>query len=179
MPCTPTLIECKSSYCECDDIARAHCSALLTDKGHYTMNFANLHPSFRTLLAALGNADGLPTDVLSRCVNATPAQAASELCAMRKLGLIYSRQRTPNSSYCKWFITDFGRDVFEGRKKDKHQITKFAVVTNFDTGVTGTKEQALLAAEEMALRLGKRVTVLGLCADVIPPVQPEVQIQLL
>lgn len=143
------------------------------------MKFANLHPAFRTLLAALGNADGMLTDALSRCVNITPAQAAHDLCAMRKLGLIYSRQRTPNSPYCKWFITDYGRGVFDGRKGDKHTITRFAVVTNFDTGQTGTREQAMLAAEEMAIRLGKRVTVLGLVADVIPPEQPKAQIELL
>lgn len=64
------------------------------------MKFANLHPAFRTLLAALGNADGMLTDALSRCVNITPAQAAHDLCAMRKLGLIYSCQLRPGRTKC-------------------------------------------------------------------------------
>lgn len=119
---------------------------------------------------------------------------------MRKHGLIYSMEKG-TATYAPWAITDVGMALFANRPNHTlvyvndealsllesikatgniaQPITRYVVATNFDLSKSGTKKQAMLAAEEMALRVGQPVTVLGLVAQLTPPEQPKVQIELL
>lgn len=170
------------------------------------MKFASLTANQRSLLAALCNAGPTRTDRLARVAKTDPQGAAHILCALRKAGLVFSKEKG-NNSYAEWEATAIGHALFSDRPQGElvvlepeeiklladykagrgvfapapigHQITKFAVVTNFNHGATGTKEQALLAAEELALRTGNKTMVVGLCAEVTPPEQPRAQITLL
>lgn len=166
----------------------------------HTMKFSTLEPSVRTLLAALCNASNIRTDRLANCINCTPQEAANVLCKMRKLGLIYSMEKG-SAAYAPWSATEVGMHLFSNRPDHTlvyvndaelnmleslkanggtaQPITRYVVATNFDLSKSGTKKQAMLAAEEMALRVGQPVTVLGLVAQMTPPEQPKVQIELL
>lgn len=172
------------------------------------MNFASLTSAQRSALAALINSGPLRTDRLAKCMQMDPPSAATSLCGLRKAGLVFSKDKN-GAAYSMWEATTIGELIFSGRpgctivaldaeevkafragrlsiKEPEqssvptgHAITKFAVVTNFDTSVTGTKQQALLAAEELALRTGNPTTVLGLVAQVTPPEQPKAVVTLL
>lgn len=165
------------------------------------MKFSTLTPINRSLLAALVNVPHLTTDKLAAVAHCSPQQVASYLCDMRKMGLIYSMEKG-TKPYAAWAANEVGATLFAGRpnhtlvyvtdeelnvleamraagEKDMKRITKFAVVTNFDLSATGTKKQALLAAEELALRTGQECMVIGLVAQVTPPEQPRAQITLL
>lgn len=162
------------------------------------MKFSTLPPITRSLLAALCNVPHLTTDKLAAVAHCSPQQAASYLCDMRKLGLIYSMEKG-TKPYASWAANDVGMALFANRPNHTlvyvnddelavlkmnsdakmSRITKFAVVTNFEAGNTGTKKQALLAAEEMSLRTGQECMVIGLVAQVTPPEQPRAQITLL
>lgn len=170
------------------------------------MKFATLTANQRSLLAALCNGGPQRTDRLARVASTDPQGAAHILCALRKAGLVFSKEKG-SSAYAEWEHTTVGYALFSDRPNGElvtiepdeikilqdykakrgvfapaptgHQITKFAVVTNFNADATGTKEQALLAAEELALRTGNQTMVIGLCAEVTPPEQPRAQITLL
>jgi hypothetical protein len=167
------------------------------------MKFSTLPAQQRSLLAALANAGAsyMLTDRLANVVGTDPQGAAHVLCAMRKLGLVYSMEKG-NRAYAPWGITDVGMQLFANRpdhtlvyvtdeelavlqamheagETKVSRITKFAVVSNFQIDGTGTKKQALLAAEELSLRTGQPCTVIGLVAQVTPPEKPRAQITLL
>lgn len=144
------------------------------------MKFSTLCVTHRSALAALCNSDVLTTDKLAKVMNLPTAQAAAHsLCKMRKAGLIFSHPKAQPSQYCLWEVTTLGEALFNGRpgaelvfkNEGAPAVTKFVVVTNFDHGSHGTREQALLAAQHLASE-GKACTVLGLVADVTPPEQP-------
>lgn len=150
------------------------------------MKFAQLTSAQRSAVSVLCNVGPTRTDKLGVSMNMQPAQASTALCALRKIGLVFSKERNGHS-YAEWEITEFGRALFDGRPVDVQPvtpaapglITKFAVVKNFQIDGTGTKEQAVLAAEAAALRDGAVYTVIGLVAQVTPPEQPRAQITLL
>lgn len=54
------------------------------------------------------------------------------------------------------------------------RITKYVVAQQFDAAVSGTKQQAILAAQEASARTGRVYHVLGLVAEVTPPEAPAV-----
>ena len=148
------------------------------------MKFSKLPSVHRHSLALLANAGVQTTATLAKHCSLTPQQAAHELCRMRKAGLCFSHQKLPNEQYAKWEVTSLGQALFDGRPDAElvvkepgtttpkgHGITKFAVVLNFKHGETGTREQALLAAQHLASE-GQACTVIGLVADVTPPEQP-------
>lgn len=163
------------------------------------MKFSTLISTQRSALAALCNSGILTTDKLAKVMDTDPQGAANVLCQMRKIGLVYSMEKG-SRTYAPWAASEIGMQLFanrpnhtlvyvtdaelamlegKGQPPKAQQITKFAVVTNFQTDATGTKEQALLAAEELAIRTGQKVVVIGLCAEVTPPEQPRAQITLL
>jgi len=164
------------------------------------MKFSTLTPTIRSLLAALCNVPHLTTDKLAAVAHCSPQSVASTLCEMRKMGLIYSMEKG-TKPYAAWAANEVGVALFANRPNhtlvyvtDEELvvlqqlaasgnkpalITKFAVVRNFEVDNTGTKKQALLAAEELALRTGQECMVIGLVAQVTPPEQPRAQITLL
>lgn len=164
------------------------------------MKFSTLNAQHRSALAALSNSGPLKTDQLARVMGVgEPKQAATILSTMRKAGLIFSWVKQ-TGSYATWEVSTIGEQLFANRPNhtlvyvndeelalltklkvgaDAHEITQFAVVSNFNGSATGTKEQAMLAAEEIALRTGVQHTVIGLVAQVTPPEQPRAQITLL
>lgn len=179
------------------------------------MKFATLAVQQRAAIAALCNSGQLNTEQLARVMSGinghrryTPPQAATELCALRKSGLIFSYADKGGEQYAKWEVTLVGETLFSHRPdaqlvyitaednkllkqakefhkvmkselKAQPQVTRFVVVPEFEKDPSGTREQALLAAEEAALRTGRVYHVLGLVAEVTPPEQPRAQIKLL
>ncbi len=151
-----------------------------TTKDH-TMKFSTLSAAHRSALAAIRNAGVLKTDKLAAVMGGgiTAQQAAHQLCAMRKAGLVFSHQKDSGAQYCRWEVTTLGEALFNGRPGaelvfkhgDEHAVTKYAVIMNFQHQTTGTREQALLAAKHKASE-GIPCTVIGLVADVVPPEQP-------
>lgn len=145
------------------------------------MKFSTLSAAHRSALAAICNSGVLTTDKLAKVMGSiSNPVAAHQLCAMRKAGLIFSHQKVGSEQFCKWEVTTLGEALFNGRpgaelvfkpEAGAPAVTKFVVVTNFDHGAHGTREQALLAAQHLASE-GKACTVLGLVADVTPPEQP-------
>ncbi|ANH51121.1 hypothetical protein FDH02_gp45 [Pseudomonas phage VSW-3] len=160
------------------------------------MKFSTLAPSFRSALSALANVTTMRTDKLANVLNTDPQGAAHVLCQMRKLGLIFSMEKG-TAAYAPWAITEVGMQLFanrpnhtlvyvtdeelallEGNEQASQKITKYAVVVAHEQP-TGTKKQAILCAQEAALRTGVRHFVIGLVADVTPPPQPEATVVLL
>lgn len=87
------------------------------------MKFTDLTPAQRSMLAALcaTSGVGLQTDRLGMCVSPRqfcPSDAASSLLGMRKLGLVYSNQKTANQVYAIWKASEYGLAVFMGRPAD-------------------------------------------------------------
>lgn len=153
------------------------------------MKFSQLSAEHRSALAALVNSGPLTTDKLARVMQIGEAkQAATKLSALRKAGLIFSwvKQQGCNN-YATWEANDIGMRLFNGRpdaaliitEGPAQAITKYAVVSNFRDNESGSKSQALLAAEHAALTTGIPHTVIGLVALVTPPEQPRAQITLL
>lgn len=150
------------------------------------MKFSQLTSPQRSALSALCNCGPLRTDKLAKSMSLDPAGAANSLCSLRKIGLVFSKEKG-HQSYAEWEATEFGRALFDGRPIDvqpvtpstQHLLTQFAVCSNFKVDATGTKQQALLAAEEASIRTGVPHTVIALVAQVTPPEQPRAQITLL
>lgn len=174
------------------------------------MKFSTLAVQQRAVIAALCNSGQLNTEQLARVMSGinghrryTPPQAATELCALRKAGLIFSYADKGGEQYAKWEATIVGETLFSHRPDAslvyitaednallkavkasnpppvQPQVTRFVVVPEFVKDPSGTREQALLAAGEAALRTGRVHHVLGLVAEVTPPEQPRAQIKLL
>ena len=162
------------------------------------MKFSTLPSTIRSLLAALCNVPHLTTDKLAAVAHTSPQQVAYVLCEMRKMGLIYSMEKG-TKPYAAWAANEVGVALFANRPNHTlvyvnddelamlqslagnkpSLITKFAVVRNFEVDNTGTKKQAMLAAEELSIRTGQECMVIGLVAQVTPPEQPRAQITLL
>jgi hypothetical protein len=149
------------------------------------MKFSQLTSAQRSALSVLCNVGPTRTDKLARSMQFDNAGAANSLCGLRKIGLVFSKERGAHS-YAEWEVTEFGRALFDGRPltvepvtPPAHLLTQFAVCSNFKVDATGSKAQALLAAEEASIRTGVAHTVIALVAQVTPPEQPRAQIVLL
>lgn len=154
------------------------------------MKFSHLLNTHRSALAALVNSGPLRTDRLAKVMqSASVPQAAHSLCQLRRIGLIFSKEKG-TANYAEWEATDVGRAVFEGRPHDvqvgdgitDHNVspvapavskpTAYAVVP--DTGFqVGTYEDALECAKAAAIGYGKPYLVIALAAEVLPPVAPQ------
>jgi hypothetical protein len=92
-------------------------AAAIKPKGT-AMKFSNLTANHRSILAALVNAGPQTTDRLARVIGTTSAQvAASSLCQLRTIGLIYSREKGVDT-YATWVANDIGLAVFNNRPAD-------------------------------------------------------------
>lgn len=151
------------------------------------MKFSHLLNTHRSALAALVNSGPLRTDRLAKVMqSASVPQAAHSLCQMRRIGLVFSKEKGTNN-YAEWEATDVGRAVFEGRPDDVQlvdkvspvnacasgkQATAYAVVP--DTGFpVGSYDDALACAKAAAIGHGKPYVVVALVAEVLPPVAPQ------
>lgn len=82
------------------------------------MKFSDLTPTHRSILAALVNGGPQSTDRLARVIGTSSAQlAATTLCQLRTIGLIYSREKG-NDTYATWVANDIGLAVFNNRPAD-------------------------------------------------------------
>ena len=169
------------------------------------MKFSTLTSAQRSAIAALVNSGELRTDKLSKCMGMDNSAAATVLCGLRKAGLVYSKDRN-GSSYSLWGATLVAETLFAHRpdcslvyitaedqqllKRAKVAIdysateptpapTRFVVVPEFVKDPSGTRAQALLAAQHAALETGRVHHVLALVAEVTPPVQPTATVTLL
>lgn len=151
------------------------------------MKFSQLNARHRTALANLTNCGSQRTDKLAKAMGISDmSKAAHELCAMRSMGLIYSKERVAGAQYASWTVTDYGTAVFDNRPDgvivgpraqdatptNAKQATAYAVVP--DTGFpVGTYEDALECAKAAAIGHGKPYVVVALVAEVLPPVAPQ------
>lgn len=169
------------------------------------MKFADLTPNQRTAVAVLVNSGELRTDKLARCMKLDNPAAATVLCGLRKAGLVYSKDRN-GADYSMWGATLVAETLFShrpdgsliyitpeelailkvgkfatayGAAEPQPQPTRFVVVPEFAKDPSGTRAQALLAAQHAALETGRVHHVLALVAEVTPPVQPEATVTLL
>lgn len=165
------------------------------------MKFSKLSAIHRTALANLANAGPLRTDKLAKGMGlGSMSAAAHELCAMRKAGLIFSKEKG-TQVYAEWEASLFGRAVFDNRPAGElvgahvaaaygasqntidrlaaengtptnKKATAYAVVP--DTGFqVGTYDDALECAKAAAIGMGKPYIVIALVAEVLPPVAPQ------
>lgn len=83
------------------------------------MKFSDLPPYQRTQLAALASCGGGGLDTkqlsMSSPISGDAKRGAAQLLELRRTGLVYSTERQTGQQYVKWFITDVGLAVFEGR----------------------------------------------------------------
>lgn len=157
------------------------------------MKFSQLSLTNRTILANIANVGKLNTESLARALGTSPAAAAHELCALRKAGLIFSHQKKAGEQYCVWEVTNIGQAIFDARPSGEalldlgkasvesklQAITRYVVVPEFAKDPSGTKEQAIMAAQHAAISTGRVHHVLGLVAEVTPPEQPQAVVTLL
>ena len=169
------------------------------------MKFATMTSAQRSAIAALVNAGELRTDKLAKCMGMANPAAATVLCGLRKAGLVYSKDRN-GSDYSLWGATLVAETLFAHRPDcslvyitaEEQQLlkkakladaysaaepvpapTRFVVVPEFVKDPSGTRAQALLAAQHAALETGRVHHVLALVAEVTPPVQPTATVTLL
>lgn len=171
------------------------------------MKFSTLTSSQRSAIAALVNAGELRTDKLSKCMSMDNSAAATVLCGLRKAGLVYSKDRN-GSSYSLWGATLVAETLFAkrpdcslvystsedqqllrdaktyGARTHKHEAdasipTRYVVVPEFVKDPSGTRAQALLAAQHASIETGRVHHVLALVAEVTPPAQPTATVTLL
>lgn len=171
------------------------------------MKFAALTSSQRTVIAALVNAGELRTDKLSKCMGMDNSASATVLCGLRRAGLVYSKDRN-GASYSLWGATLVALTLFAhrpdcslvyitaeeqqllraaktyGTRTHKHEAdaaipTRYVVVPEFVKDPSGTRAQALLAAQHASIETGRVHHVLALVAEVTPPVQPTATVTLL
>ena len=165
------------------------------------MKFCKLQARQRTALANLTNCGSQNTDKLAKAMGISDMRdAAHMLCAMRSMGLIYSKERAAGAQYASWTVTDYGTAVFDNRpdgvsaeRADKvaafakaynagldavtqlsasAKPTAYAVVP--DTGFqVGTYEDALECAKAAAIGMSKPYIVIAMVAEVLPPVAPQ------
>lgn len=172
------------------------------------MKFSTLTSNQRSAVAALVNSGELRTDKLARCMGLDNPAAATVLCGLRKAGLVFSKDRN-GSNYSLWGATLVAETLFAHRPdcsllyisaadqklladaktygvrgssidtSDPRQPTRFVVVPEFVKDPSGTREQALLAAQHASIETGRVHHVLALVAEVTPPVQPTATVTLL
>lgn len=158
------------------------------------MKFSQLNARHRTALANLTNCGSQRTDKLAKAMGISDmSKAAHELCAMRSMGLIYSKERVAGAQYASWTVTDYGTAVFDNRpdgvivgpriqdacaNQTAQKATAYAVVP--DTGFpVGTYDDALECAKAAAIGHGKPYIVVAMVAEVLPPVAPQPVVHML
>ena len=158
------------------------------------MKFADLNPQQRSMLTQLATGSTLNTKSLGygAVPRLQPLGAYLVLMGMRDRGLVFSIQEPDAAEHASWHVSDYGKEVFEGRPsinpaayqppvKPSTLMSKQYIVYNSANdqvvGISVSEEAMLKLASELATKNNRAYYVAALVAVVRPITQPTFTIE--